>query len=661
MSDKWFFFIHTKQIISYDFFSKTLKLNPTNISQVIDNKNKEIIKLTNIPVDVVDNLYTHRIEKELIYNKEWTSKEYGYLKCIIGINTTLLETYILKGKQIPSRSLLFKLIRKNSNKIVNRPLDKINFNENASIRVSNLSFQNKILEKLQELEINLKLNTDNNEYILKKNIKKYGNIFFDTKLERFFLDADSIQTKIEYIGNVLNIEKKCGRKFCLLKLIAIEKKKNIPENVNSSDEHYYSKASIIFTNDIHKWRDEIKKWTPELNYICIYNKSHFEKYTYLDLINVDIVIISYNFITNTYMSTFSEYLQNNQTITEAISTIKMESYRRTDLLLEQKTLLSILKWNRVILDNFDEYLDKDTISRIVLATNSNYRWLLCNFNDISDIKCIHKISNFIIKDFEFNNNILESNIYQHIINIKYKDIKHFLSKPRIFEKVIHIEEENINTSSQLLKYKKKYLPQNETDNFLSGQSKKFISSIDINNIDNCCICMLPIKDNNIGLLKCGHIFCYSCVHKQTKCPTCRRKLEEGDIVNLETKHSFSSENISNEYGNKVKYLLNHLAIYTKVIIYSEKKETVEIVSNLLEYMGYNVSTNLKKKYLSNNNIYFIYTFFDYYIQNWDNISKVIIWDLKLQNSDLDIFNERNIYRNLLGLDSNKKITIEYYK
>lgn len=651
MPNKWFYFIHTKQIISFELFSKTLKINPDNIYQVIDKKNKEIIKLTNIPTGN-DNLYTHRIEKELIYNNEWTNKEYGYLKCIIGINTNLLETYIKDGIHIPSRSLLFKLIRKNSNKLINKQLDKIEFDKESSINVSNLSFQNKILEKAKELENKLKRSNTNTEYILNKNIKKYGNIFFDTKLERFYLDKKPIQTKIEYVGNVLNIEKKCGRKFCLLNLINMGKTPLFDNN------KYYSNASLIFTNDISKWRDEIKKWTPDLNYICFYNKSHFEKYTYLDLMNVDIVIVSYNFITNIYMNILSEYLQNNQTIREAIDTIIMECVYRKKLLQEKQTLLSILKWNRVILDNFDEYLDKDTISSVVLGMKSNYRWLLCNFNDITDIKCLFKISNFIIKDFEFNDNILESNIYQHIINVKYKDIKQFLSKPKIFEKVIKINDD----TNLLLKYKKNYLPKNQISHFLSGQSEKFISTIDTSNLENCCICMLPIKDNNIGLLKCGHIFCYSCVHKQTKCPTCRRNLEEEDIVNLETKHSFSSENIGKEYGNKVKYLLNHLANYSKMIIYSENKDTVEIVSNLMEYLGYNISNNLKKKYLSNNSkIYFIYTYFDYYIQNWDNISKVIIWDLNLENSDLDIFNERNIYRNLLGLDSDKKITIEYFK
>ena len=50
----------------------------------------------------------------------------------------------------------------------------------------------------------------------------------------------------------------------------------------------------------------------------------------------------------------------------------------------------------------------------------------------------------------FNDNILESNIYQHIINVKYKDIKQFLSKPKIFEKVIKIKDD----TNLLLKYKK---------------------------------------------------------------------------------------------------------------------------------------------------------------------------------------------------------------
>ena len=166
--------------------------------------------------------------------------------------------------------------------------------------------------------------------------------------------------------------------------------------------------------------------------------------------NVDIVIVSYNFITNTYMNVLFEYLQNNQTIIEAINTIKMESFSRKNLLKENKTQFYILKWNRVILDNFDDYLDKDTISSVILTTFSNYRWLLCNFKEVTDLKLLYKISNYIIKDFEFNDNILDSNIYQHIINVKYKDIKQFLSKPKIFEKVVNIPD----NSNQLLKYKK---------------------------------------------------------------------------------------------------------------------------------------------------------------------------------------------------------------
>ena len=41
--------------------------------------------------------------------------------------------------------------------------------------------------------------------------------------------------------------------------------------------------------------------------------------------------------------------------------------------------------------------------------------------------------------------------------------------------------------------------------------------------------------NNGGIVEMwSYILPQICVHKQKKCPTCRRNLEEDDIVNLET-------------------------------------------------------------------------------------------------------------------------------
>ncbi|CAM9813654.1 unnamed protein product, partial [Laminaria digitata] len=45
--------------------------------------------------------------------------------------------------------------------------------------------------------------------------------------------------------------------------------------------------------------------------------------------------------------------------------------------------------------------------------------------------------------------------------------------------------------------------------------------------DPCPICQDYLPDKERGILKCGHVFCFVCIHKwskkETKCPACRRK------------------------------------------------------------------------------------------------------------------------------------------
>eukprot|EP00904_Undaria_pinnatifida_P001871 jgi/Undpi1/11685/HiC_scaffold_36.g13980.m1 len=45
--------------------------------------------------------------------------------------------------------------------------------------------------------------------------------------------------------------------------------------------------------------------------------------------------------------------------------------------------------------------------------------------------------------------------------------------------------------------------------------------------DPCPICQDDLPEKERGILKCGHVFCFVCIHKwskkETKCPACRRK------------------------------------------------------------------------------------------------------------------------------------------
>ena len=62
-------------------------------------------------------------------------------------------------------------------------------------------------------------------------------------------------------------------------------------------------------------------------------------------------------------------------------------------------------------------------------------------------------------------------------------------------------------------------------------------NLDDNNEDEeCGICMDVISEDNVGVTKCGHIFCYECLEIAIKnyhnCPMCKKRLKDNEIFIL---------------------------------------------------------------------------------------------------------------------------------
>ena len=77
--------------------------------------------------------------------------------------------------------------------------------------------------------------------------------------------------------------------------------------------------------------------------------------------------------------------------------------------------------------------------------------------------------------------------------------------------------------------KKKLISNNKVNIQPKSQSlivKKDISTMNRKTI--CVICQEPLKKTNLIILKCGHLFCASCIFKclnyTRKCPLCRHKI-----------------------------------------------------------------------------------------------------------------------------------------
>jgi SNF2 family DNA or RNA helicase len=121
---------------------------------------------------------------------------------------------------------------------------------------------------------------------------------------------------------------------------------------------------------------------------------------------------------------------------------------------------------------------------------------------------------------------------------------------------------------------------------------------DDDDLETCGICMGSITGNDLGVTKCGHIFCYGCVkpfiQKQNKCPICQQKVTNNDIYMVEKAPDKTEETI--EFKNKLELIqlvgtkLANLIFYLKkndkrTIIFSQWDDLLHKVGDVLNEYG----------------------------------------------------------------------------
>jgi hypothetical protein len=127
----------------------------------------------------------------------------------------------------------------------------------------------------------------------------------------------------------------------------------------------------------------------------------------------------------------------------------------------------------------------------------------------------------------------------------------------------NLKEELVSTKIKLNEYKKIRDGKEKTLNYY----KKFlelISSMDNVTQQECPICLDKIKEEDLGITFCGHIYCYTCISTiikeaktsgmSSKCPNCNSALQLDKIFLIsETK---SSE--VNNLGTKLAWIINYI-------------------------------------------------------------------------------------------------------
>jgi SNF2 family DNA or RNA helicase len=130
-----------------------------------------------------------------------------------------------------------------------------------------------------------------------------------------------------------------------------------------------------------------------------------------------------------------------------------------------------------------------------------------------------------------------------------------------------------------------------------------------NKAEQCGICFDTIPENDTGVTKCGHIFCFNClktcIKMNSKCPYCQLKLGDKDIYMLSYKRE--DKNISQEEKAKDELIDKYGTKIANLILYIRSNKSHIIIfsqwDDLLRKVGRILSQNNIKNIFCRGNVY----------------------------------------------------------
>lgn len=215
----------------------------------------------------------------------------------------------------------------------------------------------------------------------KFSISKEDKILFnDIEIPKYLLEDNNINFVINTKGGVLADEMGLGKTLTSLSLINYNQKEMIDgiklAKINTLD-YIISRATLLLCpNHLAKqWEDEIKCNYPKLKVIKILTKKDHQKYKYEDFINVDIIIVTQQFLMN-----FKHYPQvdyNYTTPARYSHEYRMEFIRNNFkewikeefkiLKTKDNPLFELYKFHRVIIDEGHEIFGENSVDNLSLA------------------------------------------------------------------------------------------------------------------------------------------------------------------------------------------------------------------------------------------------------------------------------------------------------
>lgn len=272
-----------------------------------------------------------------------------------------------------------------------------------------------------------------------------GKVYYDSKRGLFLTEKPNPHT-IRFYGGALVDEMGCGKTACAVTLCLARTPKSInldlfrqAKKLPIKDGKIYSRATLIMVpNHISKqWVGEIdkfnykkEKFTPKI--ITISDVRDHRKRTYAEIINADFVIVTYQYLFNkavtrqlNEMLDYSHgvnghhYLSNKQDEQEeAFKLYLNETHGRPELLDSTHVNLMYFRWNRIILDECQEWMSGHNYHRRWFLSkffDSRYRWCLSGtpFENVANLR---HIIGFLTKTSDISRVVVDHNdIVSHLL------------------------------------------------------------------------------------------------------------------------------------------------------------------------------------------------------------------------------------------------------
>ncbi len=421
---------------------------------------------------------------------------------------------------------------------------------------------------------------------------KIGDVFIDLNKGNFY--TKPIKKKVNLSGGIVLDSTDCQWIKHISELI--KKSRYSQESTARSKIGMNTNSTLVVCNQqmLQIWKNILG---PTFKTKIISRKRDHSNVTYQQLIDSDVTIVTFEYITNKlYSKNWEEYkINNNTSINEIFSIMRKELSRCEKTYEKNNPVFSLIKWKRLVIDNstLKNLTNNKDFFNLINGIKSKYRWLQIKEFPFMRNELMIFLDILNRKDDHDGNYSIKFPIYDNSDNIHYlKDVIRKIEISGIQSSIkTNIVPIKMNEYENMLYKKLRNLYGNKTleeigNILINFKTKKELISNKIYNkkwkySNECSICMSKICKNNFTILKCGHYFCLPCITEvmcyNFRCPFCRKKIDSKCLYTVSRIPSVLSK------FNKLNNLLKNDSKLdsTKLILYAPN---IKLATGLFNFL-----------------------------------------------------------------------------